>query len=293
VSTYRFILSEKAHHPVRVLCRVLRVSRSSYYAWVAGSTHISRADHELLAHVRAIHRHHKGRYGAPRVTLELRAQGFTVGRRRVARLMRANGLAGRPRRRFRGSTTDSKHQQPVAPNLLERDFRADSPNRVLVGDITYLPVQGGWVYLAVLIDLFSRKVVGWAMNDNMETSLCLEALRQATATRQGLQGAIHHTDRGSQYASCDYRKALKSAGMVQSMSRKGDCWDNAVAESFFGTLEQELVDGQVWRDLPQAKKAVGNYIHGYFNAKRRHSTIGGVSPVDFEEQHRATQKVAA
>ncbi len=291
--TYRFIHSEKAHHSVRTVCRVLRVSRSSFYAWCAGSTHSGRADAALVVHLRAIHRHHKGRYGAPRMTQELRGQGFAVGRRRVARLMRDNGLAGRPRRRFRGTTTDSQHDQAIAPNLLERDFSAQQPSQVLVGDITYLPVRHGWVYLAVLIDLFSRKVVGWAMDDNMQTSLCLEALRQVTATRHGLPGAIHHTDRGSQYASADYRKALHDAGLVQSMSRKGDCWDNAVAESFFGTLEQELVDGKVWYDLPAAKKAVGDYIHSYFNAERRHSTIGGISPVDFEEQHRATRTVAA
>jgi putative transposase len=293
VTTYRFIHAEEANHSVRTLCRVLRVSRSSFYEWRAGATHTGAADARLAVHIRAIHRHHKGRYGAPRVTQELQAQGFVVGRRRVARLMRDGGLAGRPRRRFRGSTTDSKHDRPVAPNLLERDFTADRPNQVFVGDITYLPVRGGWVYLAVIIDLFSRKVVGWAMEDHMETSLCLKALRQVTATREGLDGGVHHTDRGSQYASADYRKALKQAGLVQSMSRKGDCWDNAVAESFFGTLEQELVDGQVWQDLPAAKKAVGDYIHRYYNAERRHSTIGGVSPIDFENQHHAACSVAA
>jgi len=293
VTTYRFIRSEEAHHTVRTLCRVLRVSRSSFYAWRAGRTHVGRGDAALVVHIRAIHRRHNGRYGSPRITQELQAQGFAVGRRRVARLMRDQGLAGRPRRRFRGSTTDSEHDQSIAPNLLERDFTAQRPNQVVVGDITYLPVRGGWVYLAVLIDLFSRKVVGWAMEEHMETSLCLEALRQVTATRGNLAGAMHHTDRGSQYASAAYRKALEEAGMVQSMSRKGDCWDNAVAESFFGTLEQELVDGEVYRDLRTARKAVGTYIHGYYNADRRHSTMGGVSPIDFEEQHRATRAVAA
>lgn len=291
--TYRFVRSEEANHTVRMLCRVLRVSRSSFYAWRAGGTHNGNTDAALLVHIRAIHRRHKGRYGSPRITQELRAQGFAVGRRRVARLMREHGLAGRPRRRFRGSTTDSEHDQAVAPNLLERDFTAQKPNQVLVGDITYLPVRGGWVYLAVLIDLFSRKVIGWAMDDHMETSLCLEALRQVAATRGPLAGGIHHTDRGSQYASAAYRKALEEAGMVQSMSRKGDCWDNAVAESFFGTLEQELVGGEVYRDLRAARKSVGNYIHSYYNGDRRHSTIGGVSPIDFEEQHRATRAVAA
>lgn len=175
MTTCRFICSEEANHTVRTLCRMLRVTRSSFYAWRAGETHIGRGDAALAVRIRAIHRRHKGRCGAPRITQELQDQGLAVGRRRIARLMREHGLAGRPRRRFRGTTTDSNHDQAVAPNLLERDFTAQRPNQVLVGDITDLPVRGGWVYLTVLIDLFSRKVVGWAMDEHMETSLCLEA----------------------------------------------------------------------------------------------------------------------
>lgn len=293
MSTYRFVRAEEAHHTARTLCRVLHVSRSSYYAWRAGTTHQHARDTALSAHIRAVYRHHHGRYGSPRVTAELKAQGHDVGRRRVARLMRQDGLQGRPRRRFHPNTTLSRHERPVAPNRLERNFQTDAPNRVLVGDLTYLPVAGGWAYLAVLLDLFSRKVVGWAMAEHMETSLCLEALRRAAATRGDLTGAIHHTDRGAQYASLAYQAELESMGMLPSMSRKGDCWDNAVAESFFGTLEQELVQGRRWASFPQARRDVGAYIHRYYNGERRHSTLGQVSPVEFETDHWAAKEAAA
>jgi transposase InsO family protein len=285
--TYRFIRSEEANHAVRLMCRVLQVARSCYYAWRSGQTHRGAASAAMVVHIRAIHRRHRGRYGAPRITAELRAHGFVVNRKRVARLMREQDLAGRPRRVFRGTTTDSDHQRPTSPNLLDQDFAVDAPNRALVGDITYLPTRTGWIYLAVLIDLFSRKIVGWAIDDHMETSLCLAALRQAVATRGPLQGAIHHTDRGSQYASKAYRSAVEHDGMRQSMSRKGNCWDNAVAESFFGTLEQELVPAEPWHDLAHAKKAVGHYIHHYYNQIRRHSTLAYQSPVEFETQYQA------
>ena len=200
---------------------------------------------------------------------------------------------GRPRRRFRGSTTDSSHQHQVSPNLLKRDFTSEAPNKALVGDITYLATAQGWVYLAVLIDLYSRRVVGWATEDHMETTLCLAALQQVRATRGSLEGTIHHSDRGVQYASRAYREALEQTGMRQSMSRKGNCWDNAVAESFFGTIEQELVPSEPWSDLQQARKAVGHYIHKYYNSVRRHSTLGFKSPVEFENTNQASRAEAA
>ena len=294
MTTYRFIHAEKAHHSVRMLCRVLAVSRSAYHAWQAGETHAERrGDRQLLVHIRAIHRRHKGRYGAPRITAEVRDQGFLVNRKRVARIMRNNGIQGRVRRRFRSSTTNSKHTMPVAPNLLNRDFSAASPNQVFVGDITYLRTRQGWAYLAVLIDLFSRKVVGWAMDETLDTSLCLRALNRALATRRDVCGAVHHTDRGSQYASRAYRARVAQAGMVSSMSRKGDCWDNAVAESFFGTLEQELVPSTPWRDLSAARQAVSHYIHRYYNTERRHSTLGQVAPAAYEARHNAANWAAA
>lgn len=294
MTAYRFIQSEKANHSIRRMCKVLRVSRSAYNAWCRGDTHRGGdSDAKLLVHIKAIHRRHKGRYGAPRITVELRDEGINANRKRVARVMSEHGISGVPRRVFRGTTTDSAHSEPVAPNLLNRQFTADAPNKVFVGDITYLRTQQGWVYLAVLIDLFSRKVVGWAMDETMETSLCLRALGRLVATRGDVTGAIHHSDHGSQYASKAYRDALDDAGMCQSMSRKGNCWDNAVAESFFGTVEQELVPDIPWLDLSDARKAVSHYIHRYYNAERRHSTLGHRAPVVFEAQYQAAQDAAA
>lgn len=286
MTIHRFIRAEEANHSVRLMCRVLAVSRAAYHAWRAGSSHKPNpSEIALQVRIRAVHRRHQERYGAPRITAELRAQGERVNRKRVARLMRESGLKGRPRRVFRGTTTDSAHDLPVAPNLLQRDFSTTRPGEALVGDITYLPTQDGWVYLAVLIDLFSRKVVGWAMDDSMQTSLCLRALQRALAARGDLSGGIHHTDRGSQYASGAYRQALAEAGMRPSMSRKGNCWDNAVAESFFGTLEQELATEKPWKDLADARRAISDYIHCYYNPERLHSTLGYLSPNDFENQH--------
>ena len=293
MTAYRFIRSEEANHSVRLMCRVLKVVRSCYYAWRRGETHVRQDEGRLVVHIKAIYRQHHGRYGSPRITAELQAQGFVVNRKRVARIMREHGLVGRARRKFRGGTTDSEHALPVAPNLLQRDFDTGAPNEAVVADITYLPTRQGWVYLAVLIDLFSRKVIGWAMDDTMKTELCLRALRRASATRQPVDGAIHHSDRGVQYASQAYRQALQELGFRQSMSRKGDCWDNAVAESFFGTLEQELVPDEPWRNLAAARSAVSTYIHGYYNAIRRHSKLGQVSPIDFEQQHQAPGAEAA
>jgi putative transposase len=293
VSVYRFIGAERANHSVRILCRVLCVSRSSFYEWCRGRTWQGEKDACALVHIKAAHRRSRGTYGSPRVAVELREQGLNIGRRRVARLMSENGLSGVPKRRFRGSTTDSAHTNPVAPNLLDRQFTVARPNEVWVGDITYLPVNGGWVYLAVLIDLYSRKVVGWSMADNMETQLCMKALQQAVNTRRGAAGTMHHTDRGSQYTSKAYTSALMSFGMVQSMSRKGNCWDNAVAESFFGTLEQELVQGGVWANLAAADNAVADYIHKFYNHERRHSKNDYLSPVDFEAHNQAAERQAA
>jgi putative transposase len=295
VTAYRFIDAEKANEPVRLLCRMLGVSRAAFYAWKAGTTW-SRGrvrDAALAVHIRAIWKRARETYGSPRVTVELKSEGHVVGRRRVARVMQEHGLKGTPSKRFRGSTTDSKHTALVAPNLLERDFTANEPNRVWVGDITYLPTRAGWVYLAVLLDLFSRKVVGWELASHMRDDLCLGALRRAIATRSPAPGLIHHTDRGSQYASSDYQRALSDIAAMPSMSRKGDCWDNACAESFFGTLEQELGGKADWADEAEARAAVGAYIHKFYNPVRRHRTLGQVSPVAFEEQYRVHQTKAA
>jgi putative transposase len=294
VTTYRFIQAEKAIWPVRLLCRTLGVARSAYCDWERGRPSPQATENAVLAvHIKGIHRRSRGTYGSPRVYAELRAEGYLVGRHRIARLMRDLGLEGTPKRRFKGSTTDSDHDDNVAENLLQRDFTAERPNQAWVGDITYLRTAAGWVYLAVLIDLFSRKVVGWALAPHMQTELCLAALAQAVSTRDPDDGMLHHTDRGSQYTSDAYQRALHAAGGVPSMSRKGNCWDNAVAESFFGTLEQELVNqSELWADEDEARTAVSGYIHTFYNPVRRHSTVGQVSPVAFETAHHAVQAVA-
>lgn len=295
MKTYRFIDAERASWSARLICRVLGVSRAAYYAWrKANPSPRSQEDATLVVHIKAVHRRSRGTYGSPRVHAELQAEGFAVGRRRVARLMHEHGLEGTPKKRFTGSTTDSVHDDPIAPNHLARKFEATSPNLAWVGDITYLRTQAGWVYLAVLIDLFSRKVVGWSLASQMQTELCLDALGQAVALRSPPEGLVHHTDRGSQYTSGAYREALAELGAVASMSRKGNCWDNAVAESFFGTLEQELVRTEgPWVDEDAALNAVSSYIHDFYNDRRRHSTLRYQSPVDFEAQHRQVLRVAA
>ncbi len=290
MTAYRFIDAKKTVWSVRALCGAVRVARSAYYEWKQGRTSARAAANAVLTvHIKALHRRSRGTYGVPRMLVELRAEGHEAGRHRVARLMKEHGLAGTPKRRFRPTTTDSKHDDRVAENLLDRKFEASGVNLAWVGDITYLATRNGWVYLAVLLDLHSRKVVGWSLRSHMRTELCLEALRQAVVTRRPAPGLLHHTDRGSQHASDDYQEALEAIGAIPSMSRKGNCWDNAPSESFFGTLEQELVLQleDPWADEDAARAAVGDYIHGFYNQHRRHSTLGQVSPVEFEAAHRA------
>ena len=295
MTAYRFILAERAVWSSRAMCRALRVSRSAYHAWaVREPAKKAAADRVLRVHIKATHRRSHGTYGVPRMTVELRAEGHAVGRTRVGRLMRELGLQGIPKRRFRGTTTDSDHTDRVAENLLDRQFTVAEPDTIWVGDITYLPTAEGWVYLAVLIDLFSRKVVGWALRSHMRTELCLSALQQAVTTRRPVRGLLHHTDRGSQYTSEHYQNALDAFGATPSMSRKGNCWDNAVSESFFGTMEQELVIPKgPWPDQEAARRAVSDYIHGFYNHQRRHSTLGYLSPVDYEAAHRTQEARAA
>ena len=281
MTAYRFIAAEKAHHSVRMMCRVLRVCRSSYYAWARRPGPGSR-DRGLVARVRAIHKRSGGTYGCPRVTAQLRQDGLCVNHKRVARIMREQGLQGIPRRR-RSQARQPERQ--AADNLLQRDFTASRPNEAWVGDITYLPVAGGWAYLAVLIDLFSRKVVGWAVSPEQRSELCLEALRRAVATRSDVHGLVHHTDRGTQYTSDAYQRELARHGIRCSMSRKGNCWDNAVAESFFATLKQERVQGQPYPSVQAARRDVSAYVHDFYNPDRLHSANGYRSPVDHEALH--------
>ena len=222
-----------------------------------------------------------GAYGSPRIHAELKAKGIRVSRKRVERLMRQNGLKARQKRRFR-KTTDSNHSFPIAPNVLERQFDVEAPNSVWVTDVTYIATTQGWLYLAVMLDLFSRRVVGWAVSEWNDTALALLALERARGSRRPRAGLIHHSDRGSPYASEDYRAALKIHGMVPSMSRSGDCWDNAVAESFFASLRAEWVDHQQYPTRVEATRSLGEYIDRFYNPVRRHSHLGYVSPIEFE-----------
>ena len=279
---YAFISEKQVAFPIAVLCRVLDVSRSGFYDYLTHPvTQRELRDAALAAKARAVFIEHKGRYGSPRVWRELCERGDVISQKKVARVMREQGLVARRRKRFR-ATTDSRHHDPIAPNLLERDFSASAPNEAWVTDVTALWTHAGWLFVAAILDLFSRRVVGWAASANNDRALALDALRAALVARRPPPGWVHHSDRGSPYASADYRHALERAGALASMSRKGDCWDNAVAESFFATLKTEALDDRVPDDHDAATRAIGHYIDGYYNTKRRHSFIGFQSPIQFE-----------
>ena len=282
---FAFISEEKVAFPIAALCRVLGVSPSGYYAsQVRPVSPHARRDEELAERIAASHQDSKRRYGSPRVYEDLKADGERVGRKRVARLMRDRRLVALTRRRFR-KTTDSNHTFPIAPNLLKRDFTAQGPDESWVTDITFLWTRQGWLYLAVILDLFSRRVVGWATSQSVDRHLALAALNKALAKRCPGSGLIHHSDRGSTYASKDYRNTLKSRGIRCSMSRKGDCWDNAVAESFFATLKREMENIDSLESWVDANLSIGEYIDGFYNPKRRHSALNYSSPLQFELMH--------
>jgi putative transposase len=289
---FAFISEEKVAFPVAALCRLLAVSPSGFYAAQGRprSPHAGRDD-KLAEQVMKAHTASKCRYGSPRVHAELKAAGERVGRKRVARLMREKRLVARMRRRFR-TTTDSKHDFPIAPNVLDRDFTASAPDRAWVTDITFLWTAQGWLYLAAILDLFSRRVVGWATSQNVDRHLALAALDTALARRRPAAGLVHHSDRGSTYASSDYRKALNARGLECSMSRKGDCWDNAVAESFFSTLKRELEGIDDFESRAGATLSIGDYIDGFYNIQRRHSAINYTSPIEFELIHSVKRAAA-
>ncbi|CAA9309402.1 MAG: Mobile element protein [uncultured Gemmatimonadaceae bacterium] len=284
MSRYRFIRAEKAAYPVTVLCRVLGVARSGYYAWAGrGNSARAQADEELTAQISAAHARSRGTYGAPRVHAELRAAGTRCARKRVARLMRAAGLAGCHRRR-RARTTVADPAHAPAPNLVAREFVARAPNRLWIGDITYVPTGEGWLYLAVLVDVYSRRVVGWAMADHLRAELALDALALALRTRRPGPGLVQHTDRGSQYTAAAYQQALAPRGLVCSMSRSGDCLDNAMAESFFATLKAELVELRHWATRAAARTAIFEWIEVFYNRQRAHSALAYLPPVTLEAE---------
>lgn len=280
---FRQIEDQRDNWPVRVMCDALSVSPSGYYAWRSRpESPRASANRALLDDIQRVHARHRERYGAPRIHAELRAEGRTVGRKRIERMMRHHGIRARAPRRYRVCTTDSKHSLPVAPNMLDQNFVADRPNQVWLADITYIPTAEGWFYLAVILDLFTRKVVGWAMRDHMRAELTIAALTMAIQRRRPRAGLIHHSDRGSQYAAGDYREILRAAAITQSMSRKGNCWDNAPMESFFGTLKTELVHRREYLDRDAARHDLFTYIEGYYNRQRIHSAIGYITPQQAE-----------
>lgn len=279
---YRFVAENAKTWPINVMCAVLAISTSGYYKWLKKpACKRDRDDIRYRPLIRQIFDEYSGIYGSPRITYEMRAMGYRINEKRVERLMREMGLTASSPKQF-VTTTDSKHDHPIAENLLEQDFTAEEPNQKWVGDITYIATKEGWLYLATVIDLFSRKIVGWAMSDHIDTELVLSALRMGIRDRQPCEGLIFHSDRGSQYASHEYRQTLAFHGITQSMSRRACCWDNAVAESFFHSLKTEWIRRHVYENRETARTSIFAYIHGFYNSKRRHSTIGYLSPDEYE-----------
>jgi putative transposase len=288
---FAFIESEKASFPTAFMCRHLGVSKSGFYAWRSRPEPArARDDRRLAVLTREAHEIGRRAYGSPRVHEELKARGVRISRKRVIRLMQEQGLKGKTRQRW-VKTTHSKHDFPVAPNLLDRKFEASAPNQRWVGDITYLRTSEGWLFLAVVLDLYSRMVVGWAVSAVIDRHLVLKALDMAIKRRCPGAGLLHHSDQGSQYASEDYQKALAARGITCSMSRKGDCYDNAAMESWFGTLKTEL--GETFETHAEGKRRLFDYIEVFYNQKRRHSALGYVSPAEFEREGRAPLKAVA
>lgn len=272
-----------------IICRLLEVTRSGYYAWKNRPKSQRRIESEtLLIEIRRLFIEHRQNYGSPRIWDALRKQGIFCSENRIARLMRINELVAVQRRKFK-VTTDSNHDWPIWPNLLKRNFISVGPDRIWVTDITYIWTLQGWLYLAFVLDLYSRGVVGLAMSERISDELTQNALTQALLRREPPKGLIHHSDRGSQYASGDYQALIEKHKIIPSMSRKGDCWDNAVAESFLHTLKVELVNRYRFRTHEETRQAIFEYIEMYYNRKRTHSTLGYLSPFEFEKRSLQTQ----
>jgi len=285
---FSWIGEQRERFAVEQMCSVLQVSRSGYYDWQRrqesppGPRESRRR--ELVKKITAVHEQSRGTYGSPRVYQELRVNGEAVCQNTVAKVMREHQIRSVVRRRFRVRTTDSSHAHPVAPNRLERHFDQDLPDKAWCADITYVPTDEGWLYLACVIDLCSRKIVGWSMADHLRAELCTGALDMALKNRRPSQGLLHHSDRGVQYACNEYRDLLEEHGIQCSMSGKGDCWDNAVMESFFKTLKSELVYQKHYRTREQARRSIFEYVEVFYNRQRRHSSLGYLSPAQFEAQ---------
>jgi putative transposase len=289
VTVYRFLAAEKARFPIAFMCQRLGVSTSGFYAWCKRLPSArTQADTALTTRITTIHAASRGIYGAPRVHAELAdAHAVHCGRKRIARLMRAAGLVGVCRRRGVHTTQRGQTEAP-ASDLVQRQFVADAPNRLWVADITYLPTWQGFLYLAVVLDAFSRRVVGWAMAAHMRAALVLDALEMALWARRPDAGLIHHSDHGSQYTSLAFGQCCRRAGVVPSRGSVGDCYDNAMAESFFASLECEVIDRCRWQTQSEARMAVFDYIEAFYNPRRRHSALGYLSPKEFERRHAET-----
>ena len=285
--SFALIDAKRAEVPIETACAVLDVSVSGFYAWKRRPASARQSDDMvMLAHIRSEFATSNETYGSPRMHAELKESGLAIGLHRVARLMSENGLKARQKTRFK-KTTDSDHGGPVASNILDQDFTAEAPDQKWGVDISYVWTAEGWLYLEIVLDLFSRKIVGWHLSDRMKRGLAIDALRRAIALRQPPAGLIHHSDRGSQYCSADYRRLLRDHGFVASMSGRGNCYDNAMVESVFKTIKSELVWRTSFASRDQASKAIGQYIEGFYNPRRRHSSLGYVSPAKFEIDHRA------
>jgi transposase InsO family protein len=282
--TYRFIDQHKDRWPVRWLCAALEVPAAGYYAWRRSPRSAGQQRRDaLLVEIRAVHAEVKARYGSPRIHAELVARGHACCVNTVARLMHQAGIAAKTARKFRCTTTDSDHDLPVAENLLDRQFDAAAPNESWVADITYIPTREGWLYLAAVEDLYSRRVVGWALAEHMESRLVVDALEPAVQRRLPGEGLLAHSDRGSQYASEHYQRLLARHGITCSMSRRADCWDNAPMESFFASLKKELIHDADFATRAEARAAIFEYIEVFYNNQRRHSSLGYVSPAEYEQ----------
>jgi putative transposase len=279
---YWFMDQHRSSHGVQKMCRVLGVSRSGYYGWKRQPQSKRQKENEkILMEIKESHKNSHRAYGSPRISEDLQANGTKCGENRVARLMRIHGIVGKAKKKFK-ATTNSKHNLPVAENLLNQNFVVEKPNTVWVSDITYIATLEGWLYLVVILDLFSRQVVGWAMSDRLTSGFVVKALYQAIGRRRPPSGCIFHSDRGVQYASADFRDVLKAYDFIQSMSRKGNCYDNAVSESFFHTLKTEHVYEYRYETRAMARQSIFEYIEMFYNRQRRHSALGYRSPVSFE-----------
>jgi len=272
-------------YPIRELCQVLEVTRSGYYAWRNGQeTTRELANRLWTQRIQRVYRDKRGRYGSPRVTAQLRREGHVCNHKRVERLMRENGLRAKTSRKRRVRTTNSEHDQPVAPNLLLKRPPPTGPNEVWVADITYIPTAEGWLFLAAVMDLYSRQIVGWSVWETLQAGGALQALARALASRRHPKGVIHHSDRGIQYACHNYRQQLQAAGLIASMSRKGNCYDNAAMEAFWSTLKREALANSATWSKDRVRRELFEYIESHYNRSRLHSSLGYQSPVDFEQQ---------